>query len=80
MFIILVIRYNLDCWLVCNRDWRGAGCTRVLPRGGVGRSLEYFFGAVRVYNIDCGAGPRAVSYCGHLRACIAYLRSNAIPR
>ena len=54
------------------------------PRGGAGRSLAYFCGAVRVraYDIDCGAGagPRAVSYCGPLRACIAYMymRSNAV--
>ena len=33
---------------------------------------------MRAYNIDCGAvaGPRAVSYCVPLRACIAYMRSN----
>ena len=72
---------------VCIRDWRGAGFTRGPavprgPRGGAGRSLAYFCGAVRVraYDIDCGAGagPRAVSYCGPLRACIAYMRSNAV--
>ena len=35
---------------------------------------------VRVYTIDCGAGagPLAVSYCGPLRACIAYLWSNVV--
>ena len=35
---------------------------------------------MRAYDIDCGAGagPRAVSYCGPLRACIAYMRSNAV--
>ena len=73
--------------LVRARDWRGAGFTRGPavprgPRGGAGRSLAYFCGAVRVraYDIDCGvgAGPRAVSYCGPLRACIAYMRSNAV--
>ena len=61
------------------RDCRGAGFTRGPavprgPRGGAGRALAYFCGAVRVRAYDCGvgAGPRAVSYCGPLRACIAY--------
>ena len=65
------------------RDWSGAGFTRkpAVPRGPV-RALAYFCGAVwvRAYDIDCGAGagPRAVSYYGPLRACIAYMRSNAV--
>ena len=53
-----------------------------VKRGGAGRALAYFCGAVRVraYDIDfgAGAGPRAVSYCGPLRACIAYMWSNVV--
>ena len=66
------------------RDWRGAGFTRgpAVPRRRCGRSLAYLCGAVRVraYDIDCGegAGPRALSYCGPLRACIEYMWSNAV--
>ena len=72
---------------IYTRDWRGAGFTRGPavprdPRGGAGWALAYLCGAVRVraYDFDCGAGagPRAVSYCGPLRACIAYMRSNAV--
>ena len=44
------------------------GFTRgpAVPRGAV---------RARAYNIDCGAGagPRTVSYCGPLRACMAYI-------
>ena len=65
------------------------GAVWALPAGlrspvarGAGRALAYLCGVVRVraYDIDCGAGagPRAVSYCGPLRACIAYMRSNAV--
>ena len=51
------------------------------PTGGAERALAYLCGAVRcgavrAYDIDCGAGagPRTVSYCGPLRGCIAYMR------
>ena len=60
---------------VCIRDCRGAGFTRGAVRGG-----HLHISAVRAYYIDCGegAGPRAVSYCGPLRACIAYMRSTNV--
>ena len=84
--LLRLITFNKPVYLcIYIRDWRGAGFTRGPavprgPRGGAGRSLAYLCGALRVraYDIDCGAGagPRAVSYCGPLRACIAYMRSN----
>ena len=49
------------------RDWRGAGFNRGPavhrgPRGGAGRSLAYFCGAVR-----CGCGPM-ILIAGRVRA------------
>ena len=60
--------YTIDNHAIHSRDWRGAGFT-------CGPAVTcIFLRAVRVYDIDCGvgAGPRAVNYCGPLRACMAY--------